>query len=141
MQIRMYFAAGVLILVAAVSVTWTKAQPPVEPAAATRLNALLKERCKVLQSRVDFLEQSRENGSTDLPTVIEARDELLNAELQMATVPQQRMVIHRQRVDNLQTLEEFTKLRFENGECTHAEILEATAARLQAEIDMLREQA
>ena len=50
------------------------------------------------------------------------------------------MTLYQKRLDNMRALEDTVKKRYEAGQSTLESKLSATAARLQAEIDLLREQ-
>jgi outer membrane protein TolC len=79
-------------------------------------------------------------GSVSLTTILAGRDQLLDAELQLAKTKEQRLTLYQERLDNMRALEDAVKKRYEAGQSTLESKLSATAARLQAEIDLLREQ-
>lgn len=94
----------------------------------------LKQRVEVLQTRTD-------SGELEITTVIRARDDLYHAELELVTEKAKRVKLSQQRFENLIGLEKATALRYTNGVGPIEDKLVATAARLQAEIDFLSEQA
>jgi hypothetical protein len=116
------------------------ARQPTETDPQTAMKALLQERRDVLAERVSVLEKRYAGGTTSVRTVLKAKDQLLDAELQLATTKDQRMVLYRKRRDNLRRLEDFVKKLYEGGQCEFERTLSVTASRLQADIDLLREQ-
>ncbi len=97
-----------------------------------------KERRDVLLQRVALLEKGYAAGETNLETVLAARDQLLQAELQLITTKEERITIYQKRLDNMCALEKVVKQLFDAKECPQDAMLAATAARLQAEIDLAR---
>ena len=73
--------------------------------------------------------------------VIRASNQLLDAELELAQTREERIGIHKQRVRNLKELEEYARQRQRAAQVSVDKVLEARAARLGAEIELLREQA
>lgn len=105
-----------------------------------KLTKLLQERRDTLAKRVAALEMQLGHGELKIDSVIAARGDLLEAELQLAKTKNRRVEIFMKRIDNMRELENSVKLQFENGLATNESYLAATAARLQAEIDLIREQ-
>jgi outer membrane protein TolC len=78
-------------------------------------------------------------GQTTLDNVIRERNRLLEAELEIAKTSIDRIRIREERVKNFRDLENEIKQRHKAGQVTNDKILVAKAARLQAEIELLRE--
>ena len=73
--------------------------------------------------------------------MIDARNAVLDAELELASTRKERVELYRKRVESLRELEEIASERHKHAIISIEELLLATAARLQAEIDLFREQA
>ena len=138
MQSRLPFA--VIALVASVFVigSYTNAHQSQEET-STELKDLLTKRRDVLQHLVDTYEKKLSQGRTQVDPVVAAREQLLDAKLQLATSKKQRLEICQKRIDNMWRLETAMKLRSEAGQTTLESLLLARAGRLQAEIDLARE--
>jgi hypothetical protein len=121
--------------------TSTFAQTDERDATHAKLQTLLRDRNNTLQERVDALKSMRKSGSVEYDRLASAIDELLLAKLEVASTDAERIALCRQRIDNLRANEEFAALRFEQGSGSLDKKLIATARRLQAEIDCVREMA
>lgn len=139
MQARFCFAVAAFLAITWAMVTNTTAQEA-SKSDSPEIKVLLKERCDVLAKRIEFVRAMYEGGRGDLNSLFTAMDQLLLAKLELADSKEQRVTLTRERLDNLRELEKVVKQRFEAGTCSTEEMLSATAARLQAEIDLLREQ-
>ena len=96
----------------------------------------MKERRDVLFQRVALLEKQLALGETDPATVLTARDQLFQAELRLVTTKEERLTIYQKRLESMRAIEKFVKKIFDNEESSQVAMLAATAARLQAEIDL-----
>ena len=103
------------------------------------LKKLLTQRRDVLVKRVEALEIQNSEGQTTFGVVAMARDELFKAELELVSTKKDRLKILQKRVENMRRYEESEKLRHRSGVGPLDSMLLATAARLQAEIDLSRE--
>ena len=140
MQARSLLYLIVVLSIACVAGSFTIAQQATESDSHAALNELLTKRRDTLKQRVDVLEQMHADGSLSLTAVLAGRDQLLDAELQLAKTKEQRLTLYQKRLDNMRALEDMVKKRYEAGQITLDSTLSARAARLQAEIDLLREQ-
>ena len=104
-----------------------------------KLNRLLIERRQALRQIVAFVESLHSQGQETLDNVIGARNRLLDAELDIAKTNAERVRIRQEKVKNFRDLEIALTQRYEGGEVTSVEVLEAKAVRLEAEIELLRE--
>lgn len=114
-----------------------------EPRAATssaKLTALLKERRDTLKQLVKIVEARYRNGAATEESVIQASLQLQQAELDLAKTRRERIAICKRTVELLRKQEKIAQARFEAARGTREDVLSARAARLQAEIQMLREQ-
>ena len=109
---------------------------------AQKIQALLLERRDVLKQRLLVLETQLKNGLISaLDIVVSARNDLLKAELALATNKQQRVELLRQRLKNFQEFEKYNKERFDAGQGSfETDVLLSQAERIQAQIDLMREE-
>ena len=104
-----------------------------------KLNNLLAERRDTLHQLVEWVVAQHEQGDATLDNVIQAKNDLLDSELDIATTKTDRIRIRQEQVENLRYFENFMASRHENGSTTIIELLVVKAARLQAEIKLRRE--
>ena len=140
MQARSLPALVAILSIACSLGSLTSAQQPTDSDSDASLSALLTQRRDTLEKRVEVLEYMLAQGKVEATAVFAARDQLLDAELQLAETKEQRLALHRTRIDNMRELEELIKRRHKAGQSPLEAALSTTAARLQAEIDLLREQ-
>ena len=138
MQARSLMYPVIVLSIACLAFSFTIAQQATESDSHAALNELLTKRRDTLKTRVDVLEQMHADGRLPLTTVVAGRDQLLDAELQLAKTKEQRLLLYQKRIENMRALEDTIKRRYENGRSSLESALSATAARLQAEIDLLR---
>ncbi|MGN6135809.1 MAG: hypothetical protein ACTHOU_15080 [Aureliella sp.] len=108
--------------------------------AATKLKVLLQERCDILQRRVDTVQALVASGRAGPETVVAARGDLLDAQLALATDKAQKIEVLERKVDNAKQYEQLKQKGFEAAQSGYPEALLATAQRLEAEIELLRQQ-
>ncbi len=107
---------------------------------AKELESLLKEKRDTLRKVVNVLTQQYENGSATFESIMLASERLFDAELELAATKAERTAIYEQRVSALRALEKFAEARLNAGfRATEVELLGARAARLEAQIRLLRE--
>jgi len=101
----------------------------------------MAERRDALQKIVEVFKSKYDRGMVKIDTVYRAQNDLLNAELDLATTKGDRVAIMKKQLENFQSMEsralELQKIGAQGGEVEV--VLTATAARLQAEIQWLRE--
>jgi uncharacterized protein (TIGR03067 family) len=116
--------------------------PKVSPdqAAGTELEKLLQERQEVLKEVVDVALADFKMARIDYTNVLEAQRELIQAQLEQATTREQKIALYKQLVQNLEKVEEVADARRQAGEGSQLDRLKARAARLQAQIDLVRAQ-
>ena len=100
---------------------------------------LLTERRDTLRDRLHAVEASFKIGLTETTVVVAAENELLDAELELANQPADRIAIREAVVANMKRIEDRTRQQLDNGAALQQDVLLAKAARLQAEIELLRE--
>lgn len=105
-----------------------------------KVMALLKERRDLLAERLKLLEMQHGHGEqVTWKELVEARDELLVAELALATTKPKRIEVLTSRVENLKSAEELYMVQRDNGDAGTTDVLKAKARRLAAEVDLQRE--
>ena len=107
--------------------------------ARPKLTSLLEERRDVLKARVETLEALFKMGKSPYEAIMAARDDLFDAEYEFAAGRAQRRDVLQRRVANAQEFEAIMKQRKEMARVSEADVLQATARRLGAEIALLRE--
>ena len=130
------FASFAILLVAVIAGTFVFAQQESQSTQPSqiktseggqqdKLHELLTQRRDTLAKRVEVLESRRMRGVVLNDLVVEARDELLKAELQLVEVKDQRIAILQKRIDNLSHLEDSAKARRQHGTGTLESMLSA----------------
>ena len=108
---------------------------------AEKITALRKERRDALLEAHNTAEQMARTEDTDYATVKRLRDELLNAELEVASDHAARVAIRKRMVDRLRGIEQLIAVAAKAGTWsgTKINLFEAKADRLRAEIDLALE--
>jgi outer membrane protein TolC len=119
------------------------AEPPtvVRGPDAEKLTALREERRDVLRQAVKESEEAYRHGVIPYASIPRITVNLLNAELDLASDRAARVAIRERAVDQFREIEKTVAERHNAGQADSMDLLEAKAARLQAEIDVLRETA
>ena len=118
-----------------------KADPPVDENQAAAIESLLKQRRDILRQMVDMVEDACRQGRRQYADMVRASESLIEAELELTTDKAERIALRKRRLDGMKTLEEIARAQQQVGRAVHSELFAATAARLKAEIDLLRERA
>jgi outer membrane protein TolC len=134
-----YCLPGVFLLLVFAGVAVSGRRAASQPRADT-IRDLLKRRQTVLQEAVHVAEEAHRQGEIGFVSVLDLRRDLVHAKLQLATNLAHRIALHKELVENMKTLEEATRKSYETGEASHIDYLRSKAARLQAEIDLVRAQ-
>ncbi|MEN6497741.1 MAG: hypothetical protein ABFD16_25865 [Thermoguttaceae bacterium] len=109
------------------------------PDAAKQLQSLLEERRDTLRKLLKHVESQHASGNATEVAVIRASNQLIEAELELVRTKPERIALFEKIVDNLRRAEQWTEARYEAGRCTWEDALAAKAARLQGEINLVRE--
>ncbi|QDU89821.1 hypothetical protein Pla175_32170 [Pirellulimonas nuda] len=125
------------VVVAAASFVLAQQQPG---AGGPSLAALLNQRQQTLQELVDLARSNHEQGEGSLETLIAAESELLEARLDAATTPQERIAIRRSQLRLAVRLEEGVSALAENGDGAPTDVMKARVGRLNAQVELLREE-
>jgi outer membrane protein TolC len=109
---------------------------------ASKLDTLLKQRRAKLRLLVEVVGAQYRSGLSTLDSVIRTSDQLLKVELELAEGNEARLAIHKEQVERLESIEKAAVSRFRSGlgGAAQEESLAAQAARLGAEIELLRAQ-
>ena len=105
-----------------------------------QLNDLLVKRRDTMRKLLDVVTLLYQEGSSDFNKVVSAQSGLLDAKLQLATKKEERIQIYVQQVEVSRSLERLLMQQHASGEASVEQVLASTAAKLQAEIDLLKEQ-
>lgn len=105
----------------------------------SKLTSLLAERRETLKTRVEMIEKLVGIARSTPEALLTARDDLFNAELEMATNHNERIGVLQEKLGNAKQLELIMQQRKRDADGTEAEVLMAKADRLRIEIELLRE--
>jgi hypothetical protein len=108
--------------------------------AKSKLTSLREERRDVLKTRVDVIEHLVGITMKTAEELIAAREDLLDAEYELATSSEQRLGVLQRKLANAKQLEAVKATRKEAGAGTEAEVLLAKARRLGVEIELAKEE-
>lgn len=104
------------------------------------LETLLGKRRDTLRQLVDVVTEEYRHGTSTFESVAHATDQLMDAELELAKNPKDRVAILQRRVVLMTELFAMVDTKFQAGQSTHAQVLAAKAALLQSQIHLAREQ-
>jgi RNA polymerase sigma factor (sigma-70 family) len=100
------------------------------------LDALVQELLKAARERYESQRAYYEEGRITIDRFVDASNQLELAELRTAQTHGDRLAIMQRNVDRLKVIEQREKAEQENGRATVADVSEARARRLQAEVDL-----
>ncbi len=106
--------------------------------AATKVKDLQQQRMATLKEIVEAFNAERQNGRGSFEDLIEAKVQLLNAELEVASSDAERVTICENIVKQFITLEEVAQASREGARGAYTAVLKAKAKRLEAEISLER---
>ena len=104
-----------------------------------KISDLLAQRRDTLHQLVEWVVAQRNDGAAALGDVIQAKNDLLDAELDIAKTKKERIRIRKEQVENFRLLENAMTFQHKEGGIAGNEVWVAKAARLEAEIKLLRE--
>jgi hypothetical protein len=104
-----------------------------------QIHAMLEQRQNTLKERFEVVTALHKQGALSSQDITQANEDLLQAKLALATERDERIAIAKQRVENFRQSEAIVDSLFRRAEASQVEKLLVTAARQQAEIDLLRE--
>jgi hypothetical protein len=114
------------------------AGPALDKATQAKVQRLQEQRRDVLRAALAGREKLFQTGQTTLEAVVNASNQLLNAELEMAPTDGARIAAHQRHFEKARMWHELTKVRQAAGRGTAVEALEAQAVVLAAEIGLLK---
>lgn len=106
----------------------------------SNLKELLRKRRDTLQQVVDVVIKEYHLGNKSFDSVVQAKDRLIDAELEMVNSRQGRIALLQQQVEMFEAFSDRTRERYNLGEVNQSERLAALAAVLDAKIKLVREQ-
>lgn len=128
----------VLLLVVCFAAATLPVHAQAEPSDAPEVTALLKERRDVLQKRVEILEVLCKLSRAPMTELVEAKEEFLIAELELAETKEKRIEILNTRIENLKYAEKFYEVLKKRDKVSEADILEVKAERLLVQAELKR---
>lgn len=108
--------------------------------AKSKVTSLREERREVLKVRAETVEKLVGIAMSTPEELIAAREDLLDAELELATSSEQRIGVLQRKLENAKQLEAVMTAKKQAGKGTEAEVLLAKAHRLGVEIELAKEQ-
>lgn len=106
--------------------------------AATKVKDLQQQRIATLKEIVEAFDAQRQNGRGSFEDLIEAKVQLLTAELEVASSDAERVTICENIVKQFVALEELAQANRESARGSYTAVLKAKARRLEAEISFER---
>lgn len=103
---------------------------------AKKIKELQKERIATLKEMADQATHLYQSGRVSFEPVLEARLQLLKAELDAAEKESERITLHKKFVDAMKDYETWTEERVKSARGTAATVLKVKAMRLEAEIHL-----
>lgn len=112
---------------------------PATAGSAADVRKLLEERRDVLTTLVEIRQGLYRNALAPLDSFLRARKELLGAELDLASTPQERVAAYESLLQNAEQMEQTVKAQKEAGQSSEDKVLECRAERLKAQADLMTE--
>lgn len=141
MNTRVHILVAVLVVAFGVltpAVVTGEKQPKNE---TEKLDKLLQQRRDILRQLVKAVTVQFQEGEIGFEPVFRATDKLIEAELDLAKNAKERVGILQRRVELMKNLFSLTDAKHQAGQGTTAQLLAAKAGLLEAQIQLLREQA
>lgn len=103
------------------------------------LDELLRQRRDTLQQLVEVVTEEYRIGTKSFNSVVQAKDRLIDAELELADSRQERLALLQQQVEMFEAFSAMTDERFALGQVPQSDRLAVRAAFLDAKIKLARE--
>lgn len=132
-------SACAILAVALVSARGLSKELPKSEPAKQSVAELLQQRRAVLLSLVEVQTHLYQVGKADIEAVVQAHQELLLVQLELAASRDERINLLKKAVHLAMELENLAQARYKAGRATQADVLKSQAAKLKAETDLLRE--
>lgn len=121
---------------------WAVAAPvPEKKPESPEIQKLLKERRDALRNETVARTQEYEAGRGTLGSFLHASGKLLQAELELATNPKKRFDAHASHFNAMRKIDELVTEGYKAGRVKAADHYQMRAARLEAEVGLLRARA
>jgi len=134
-----FIAASAVFLIGEKRTTLRAAQAAGE-ATQERLRELLLERKQLLEKRVEDMKVFVDAGRVSGPEYAKAKEAALLAGLDLCDTKAERIEIRKEIVEIYKVAEALAKRRADTGRATQSELGEAKFTRLEAEINLLKEE-
>lgn len=134
-----YSVVFTIIVLGAVASLFSRLPVAAQGPGQSGVNVLQLERREVLKTRVEVYEKLVEIARSSPEELAAARNDLFDAELELATNANQRVAVLQQKLDNAKLLEELARQRKESARASEADVLLAKANRLGIEIEIGRQ--
>ena len=139
---RMLLMIGLVVsMVTTAALVWTQ-QSDARASADNQtpvLKELLTKRRDTLQQLLELRKKELQSGRGSYRDVQDVVNELIDANMQLSTDHAVRINLLQEYVESLRTFEEATQAKVKVGTGSQADVLEAQAARLKAEIRLVQE--
>ena len=122
----------------ALAIALVSCEKPVSPQSA-EVKALHQERIETLRSLVQIIETQFNNGKAPTTNVLEAKRNLLIAQLDGAESVTERITLREELLKNLEQFEQLVSDQVDSGAAPASNLLEVRAARIKAEIELAEE--
>jgi hypothetical protein len=132
-----WWLVGALLAVGATPAPVT-AEPALDKETLAQVRKLQEKRRDVLREALVGREKLYQGGRAELGGVVEASKRLLAAELDLAAKDAERIAAHERHLEKARALVEFAKARKQAALGTEADVLDARALALEAEIGLLK---
>lgn len=123
------------------TVTLAKERPEASGTNDDSVTKILQERRSILKELVNAQLQAYRANEIGFSPVIRTHRQLFSAELELETKPDERVKLIEAFVKTMSDWENIAEQMFKKGGCNRADLLRAVAWRLEAQVQLLREQA
>ena len=127
------------ILRPATAIETSTAQSPNAQQKQNKLHQLLLERKRILDAIAEDAKRSVEAGRLSMAEYMDAKTASLSAGIELCETKDDRVKIYAEIVKVHEESEAWTKRRFEHGQAGQVDLAKAKVARIESEIDLLRE--
>jgi outer membrane protein TolC len=131
--------ATLFVAVLSISLLWQTESLPAQDATA-QVKALRKERVELLDDVVKHLTNGYSVGAVSFDTLIKAKDQALQAKLELADSPEERIGVLRKLVENANMSIRHAQEQVKVGIAKDYEVLQAKAHLLEIRIDLVKEE-
>ena len=138
MTVRICTLSAALVLLLWQVPTGTGSQQDGDDAKAAKLRELLQQRHLELEARYQAIQRRYYDGSLSFEHVLPALTDLMQAKLELVVSEEDKQQVYQQWIDASRTIEDHVGFKVEAGLARIDQQHAATAARLRAEIDLLR---